>query len=273
MQDQSKTAEPNKPKQGRSPAYPAIPLKTAIDKAHAQFNVEGKYAAPMTSAFKAWGYSEKSSGGRAIRAALRYFGLISIDGDGESGKVKLTEDAINVILDKREDQTERRAIIRRLALMPAIHQKLVEEFPDGLGSDNTVEHYLTVKQGYNVSAAKEVIAVFKETAAYAGLFEPDRMLDNPENQPNPNGGADLKEKAASGGPKPPIPPNQPRVNPMDGERIVFTEESDPQVYLKVVASGEVGELLLDALDDYVRRQRRRLAAQSAKAATSDEPIA
>jgi hypothetical protein len=45
---------------------------------------------------------------------------------------------------------------------------------------------------------------------------------------------------------------------MEGERVVFTEESDTQRYIKLVASGEVDETLLEALSDYVKRQRKRL---------------
>jgi hypothetical protein len=54
---------------------------------------------------------------------------------------------------------------------------------------------------------------------------------------------------------------------MDGERIVFTEESNPQNYLKLIASGEVDETMLEALEDYVRRQKKRLdpARQMAEA--------
>jgi hypothetical protein len=54
---------------------------------------------------------------------------------------------------------------------------------------------------------------------------------------------------------------------MDGERIVFTEESTPQNYLKLIASGEVDETMLEALEDYVRRQKKRLdpARQMAEA--------
>jgi hypothetical protein len=47
---------------------------------------------------------------------------------------------------------------------------------------------------------------------------------------------------------------------MDGERIVFTEESNPQNYLKLVASGDVDETTLEALEDYVKRQKKRLIA-------------
>lgn len=49
---------------------------------------------------------------------------------------------------------------------------------------------------------------------------------------------------------------------MDGERVVFTEEADPQRYIKLVAAGEVDETLLDALTDYVKRQRKRLGLPS-----------
>ena len=45
---------------------------------------------------------------------------------------------------------------------------------------------------------------------------------------------------------------------MDGERVVFTEESNPSNYLKLVASGDVDETMLEALEDYVKRQKKRL---------------
>jgi len=171
--------ESKKPKQGRSPAYPGIPLKTALEKAKSQYDTEGKYAIPMPSAFKAWGYGEKSSGGRETRAALRYFGLIAVEGDGEVGKVKLTEDALRVLLDEREDQTEKNEIIRRLALNPAIHKKLLEKFPEGIKSDATVQHYLMFEEGYNKSAASELVAEFKQTADFASLYKPATMVVKP----------------------------------------------------------------------------------------------
>ena len=38
------------------------------------------------------------------------------------------------------------------------------------------------------------------------------------------------------------------------------EESNPQSYLKLIASGEVDETMLEALEDYVKRQKKRLVA-------------
>jgi hypothetical protein len=246
--------EPKRAKQGRSPAYPGLTIKQAIEKAQALYDAEGKYPAPMSSAFKAWGFSEKSSGGRDVRASLRYYGLINVEGDGDTGKVKLTEDALKVIMDTREDQTEKKAIIRRLALMPAIHKKLVEKFPDGLKSDDTVEHYLKFDESYSQGAASEVLAVFKETATYTGIFQPATIADiSPEGTRNDTPIKDKDGHVDS--------TNRKTVKLMDGERVVFTEESAPQVYLKLVATGDLDEYLLDALDTYVKRQRKRLNIQ------------
>jgi hypothetical protein len=57
----------------------------------------------------------------------------------------------------------------------------------------------------------------------------------------------------------PQPQPQGKVKLMDGERVVFTEESNPQNYLKLVASGEVDETMLEALEGYVKRQKKRLS--------------
>jgi len=45
---------------------------------------------------------------------------------------------------------------------------------------------------------------------------------------------------------------------MEGERVVFTEETNPQNYLKLIVSGDVDETMLDALEDYLKRQKKRL---------------
>lgn len=42
-------------------------------------------------------------------------------------------------------------------------------------------------------------------------------------------------------------------------RVVFTEETNPQNYLKLIASGDVDGTMLEALEDYVKRQKKRLA--------------
>lgn len=45
---------------------------------------------------------------------------------------------------------------------------------------------------------------------------------------------------------------------MEGERVVFSEETEAERYLKLVAAGRLDDSLLEALEDYIRRQRKRL---------------
>ncbi len=45
---------------------------------------------------------------------------------------------------------------------------------------------------------------------------------------------------------------------MDGERVAFTEEGQPGQYLKLIASGDVDDTMLEALEDFVKRQRKRM---------------
>jgi hypothetical protein len=44
---------------------------------------------------------------------------------------------------------------------------------------------------------------------------------------------------------------------------VFTEESDPQRYVRLIGSGVVDDSLLEVLEDYVKLQRKRLAKEAA----------
>lgn len=249
-------------RQGRSPSYPGLTIEAALAKAKAQYEAEGKYPAPLPSAFKAWGYSDKSSGGREVRASLRYYGLVSVDGEGEAAKVKLSDDALRVLLDAREDQTEKKAIIKRLALNPAAHKKLWAKFPEGIKSDATAIHFLVFDEGYAKEGAEALVAQFKATASYAGVYEPDNI---PVVE-NPNAGEDDQEEEEPDEVQIPRgnrnPPPKGKVQIMEAERVAFIEETQPGQYLKLIASGEVDDALLEALEDYVKRQRKRLARES-----------
>jgi hypothetical protein len=177
MPDESDIPKSKKPRAGRSPSYPSLTVKEAIEQARALQAAEGDYAAPLTSALRAWGYSHKSSAGRQTLATMKYYGLIDIAGDGEARKIKVSDIARRIILDEREDDTDKRHLIRKVALTPAAHKALFEQYPTGLASDGTVSYFLVHEQGFNPEAAKELIGEFKETSSYCGLYQPQSILD------------------------------------------------------------------------------------------------
>jgi hypothetical protein len=164
--------------EGRSPAYPFIPVQKALERVQELYAQESAHPAPLKSAMAAWSYSTKSSGGRQTLATMRYYGLIEVTGEGDERMVKVSELARKIILDKREDDTEKRALIRQVALMPSAHKALFQEYPDGLPSDGTVHHFLVFKKQYNDAAASELLTEFKQTASYVGLYEPHNSVDN-----------------------------------------------------------------------------------------------
>jgi len=187
MTEEAKIEKTPKRKTGRSPAYPAISVKRAIEQADALFKQEGEYEAPISSTIGAWGYSEKSSGGRQTLATMKYYGLIDVSGDGAGRMVKISDLAKHILLDEREDDTEKRQLIRDVALNPAAHSALYEKYRNGLASDGSVEHFLVFEEGFKSAAAKDLLAEFKVTADYVGLYQPDNKLDKTDDSDIGNG--------------------------------------------------------------------------------------
>jgi len=177
MTDENSETKANKRRTGRSPAYPFIPVQKAIEQARALHAQEGDYECPLPSALSAWGYGPKSSGGRQTLATMKYYGLIDISGEGDQRKIKVSDVARKIILDQREDDTERRALIRRVALEPVAHRSLFNEYPNHLPSDGTAKHFLMFDLGFKPDAAAELWEEFKQTASHAGLYEPSTKED------------------------------------------------------------------------------------------------
>lgn len=188
MTEEAPTPTSTKRRSGRSPAYPFISVKKALDQADALRKQEGEYDSPLPSAFKAWGYGEKSSGGRQTLATLKYYGLIDVSGDGDARKVKVSDVARRILLDNREDETEKKKLIRQIALSPNAHRVIYDQYPNGLASDGTVEHFLVFEHHFKPDAAKELLAEYKETTEFAEVYKPDNSLDkNEEEDDNKDG--------------------------------------------------------------------------------------
>jgi len=156
-------------KRMRSPAYPYINLETAIKRAKEFYDKEQRNAAPVKVAVKHWGYEEKSSGGTQTAAALISFGLLRDDGVGEKRKVKLTENALRILLDTRTDSSDRVDAIRIAALTPKIHQQLWRKWGTDIPSPENLKHTLMLdwKPPFNPAAVDGFIKEYKDTIAFA----------------------------------------------------------------------------------------------------------
>jgi hypothetical protein len=172
---EEKTKEKEKKAKDRSPNYPGINLEMAIEKARILREKEGKHLAPVEAVLHDWGYVPKSSGGLVTLSALKKFGLIDEQGKGANRRIKLSDLALRILLDDREDSTERIEAIKEAALNPIIHQKLWKEYGAKLPSEENLLVTLRRDEGFTDNAAKDLIKEYSSTIELAKLKKSDIM--------------------------------------------------------------------------------------------------
>ena len=158
-----------KSKRVRSPAYPAISLKAALKKVEDFYQIEGRNIAFLTVALSHLGYSPTSGSGLKVVAALSSYGLIDVVGSGKNRKMKLSELALRIVLDKRENQPEKIQLIQGLALKPKIHQKLWNLWGAEFPSIDSMCHHLIFEEGFNEKFVKNFVKDYRETIEFAQL--------------------------------------------------------------------------------------------------------
>lgn len=159
----------------RSPSFPFIDLETAIGRAKQIFDEEGRTPVPQLRVFMHWRYSDKSSGALQSIAALRSYGLLEEFGAGAGPlrQFKLTDLALRILLDKREDPTERDGYILKAALNPPIAAEVYAKWPDKLPQDSTINHHLVFDRKFTQSSANAATKILKENHIFAkvALFD------------------------------------------------------------------------------------------------------
>jgi hypothetical protein len=148
----------------RSPSFPFIGLREALERARAFYEAEQRNAARPETAAAHWGYSPKSSGGKQTIAALRAFGLL----EGDT-LVKLSGRALRILLDEREGSEDRDRLLKQAALLPPLHSRLWERYGPELPSAQTLRLTLILDEGFNENSVDDFLGEYKETLEYAKL--------------------------------------------------------------------------------------------------------
>lgn len=155
-------------KRERSPEYPAFDLEEAVNKARLLYQAERRNAAPMNAILKHWDYSPKSGAGIRAVSTLEKFGLAVSEGSGDNRKVRLSENAFNILVDERPDSLDRLRLLQEAALKPTAHAELREKYPKDLPSEDTLRFELR-KRGFSEGASKDLIEEYRDTLAFAKL--------------------------------------------------------------------------------------------------------
>lgn len=182
----SERSTANKAARMRSPNYPGIGLREAVDRAHVFYNADKRNWAHVDNALHHWGFKPSSGAGGVVVAALKAFGLLEDEGAGKTRRVRLTDSAMRLLLlDPAEHSDDRRSLLQGAALKPKIHAELWKFYKGSLPSDSTLRYELMTSRGFTDNAVKEFIPQFKDTVAFAELAAGDKLTghDGDKNSP------------------------------------------------------------------------------------------
>lgn len=160
----------------RSPTYPFISLKKAVDRAAILFERHRKEPARIVTVGSTWGYAPKSSGLQQTIGALKQYGLLEDVGSGDERKVQITDLARKILADQRPGAREQ--ALKEAALKPRLFVEYSRWFTDR-PSDNHCVSELVFDRGFNEEAAKTFLRSFDETVTYAGLANDDNFSSTP----------------------------------------------------------------------------------------------
>ncbi|MGH9350973.1 MAG: hypothetical protein ACRD2G_02230 [Terriglobia bacterium] len=202
------------------------------------YEKDGRSKVPRSVVATHLGHDSLSGPALGKIGALRAYGLLEGGGD----ELRISDDAL-AALRAPEGSPERGTALVRLAFNPPLFQEIRKNHHDR-PSKPTLAFWLQ-KRGFAENAAtiaaQSYLATLDLVVSLSGSYD-----------------GSLGGDSAGDSPPMPVPTRQPKVSVMDGERIVFTEEGQPNQYLKLIASGPIDDGLLEALEDFVKRQRRRV---------------
>ena len=249
----------------RSPGYPSVNLSQALEMTDKIFRMSRQNVLDREAAAKDIGYSGLTGQSAKMLADLSHFGLIEKAG---KGGLRVTDLAVQALHPR--SPTERVNALNTAGYYPALYNQIRNQWPDGFVSENALRGYL-MREGFSSSAVAPALSSFFETYRFLQQ-EAATESHGPPHSSAHDGDAAVNELAAAEAP--PVAEGASAsigdasrqrikvsgVSLMEGERVVFVEEGGPASYLKLVASGELDETMIEALEDYIKRQKKRLNA-------------
>jgi hypothetical protein len=163
----------------RSPAYPTVGLREAVERAKKFYKTDRKAGAPPEIAVKHMGFATPHGLAMSVLSALKKFGLVA----ESNGRIVPTQRTIEIV-ELPEDDPRRRKALREAAFSPAIYSELIEQHRDsGWPSDDVLEAELITYRNFNPNSVKGFVQDLRDTLDFAGLSE-ENALDYQKSEGN-----------------------------------------------------------------------------------------
>ena len=147
----------------RSPNYPSLSLREAVERARALHAQVGQNPHSRDVVARGMGYSSLSGASAGAISALKKYGLL----DGRGEEIAVTDRAM-AILHPHSDG-ERQEALRAAATEPEIFRELAGKFPDARASDDLIRNYL-LRNKFAPKVVDGLISAYRETIEFAGGF-------------------------------------------------------------------------------------------------------
>lgn len=236
------------PKKMRSPQYPAIGMREAIEKIGKVYEQAKRAPVSERSAVSAMGYGALSGSARVVLSALRKYGLL----DDQGSNVRVSDLALRILVHP-EGSAERGAAIREAAFKPELIKELAPEY--GPATDEMLRPLLIVEKKFSDAGADQFISAFRETLALVARLDSgyDPGMTTPA--PAPSTGVAAAPAGMNRLPQPSQPQGQ-------GRLYSWPLDDDTTAEVRIVGS-QVSRDHLDALIEYLEVAKKRLSERKA----------
>jgi hypothetical protein len=141
----------------RSPQYPAIGLKEAIEKVAAVYNRDYQATTQRDVIASHMGYNSLNGKSLGVLSAAGKFGLL----EGRDSEYRVSDLAVRILAHQPGDP-ERAAAVQEAAALPDLFQELDKRFSNGKVSDQSIRSYL-IMQKFIPAASDAAIRSYRET--------------------------------------------------------------------------------------------------------------
>jgi hypothetical protein len=156
----------------RSPEYPAISLKEAIDRVKMIYDKDYQNRLPKKVIAEHMGYKGLSGASLPVLSALTKYGLL--EGRGDETRVS---DLAVALLAHAPGTPERTEALKQASALPELFDELDKRFSDGKASDQAIRSYLLTSK-FIPGAADAAIRAYRDTRAFVEAESEGRNLED-----------------------------------------------------------------------------------------------
>ncbi|MFG1373751.1 hypothetical protein V5F32_16370 [Xanthobacter oligotrophicus] len=249
----------------RSPSYPAISLKEAIERVRGVYEKDYQNPIPRTVAADHMGYQSLNGKSLGVLSALLKYGLL----EGRGDDTRVSDLAVR-ILAYGSGEPERIDALQVAASKPELFADIEARFKDGRASDQAIRSYL-LTQKFIPAAADAAIRAYKETKQF--------VLDESDGYPRvfTGGSAEVDEHQSVLSPALPSPPRLDSVQSQAIAAHAFDDLSATDLnHFRIVDQGAAihvrGYVDRKGLDKLIKRLVAYKAVLDANADDDDEAV-